>query len=132
MGQFHLPTVTYPASVNGGGAGTWNLSVVFETNNSAPDKRFNGTNDAWFVSLAGLDIDDFIGSTCNTGNGPAGCPKDALIHIQGLENDGSTWASPSGGLKPPQEVPIPAAAWLVGSGLLAMGAIGRRRLASRA
>jgi hypothetical protein len=30
--------------------------------------------------------------------------------------------------RPPAEVPIPAAAWLIGSGLLTMGAIGRRRI----
>lgn len=33
---------------------------------------------------------------------------------------------------PPAEIPIPAAAWLLGAGLLSMGAIGRRRLQARA
>jgi hypothetical protein len=47
----------------------------------------------------------------------------------GAGNEGSAWADDIN--RPPNAIPIPAAAWLLGSGLLAMGAIGRRRMSAR-
>jgi hypothetical protein len=78
---------------------------------------------------------------------PESCSSDKTLgcgqlgaHLQSLASPTTAKAASDSGFLlgyfsekpyPPAEVPIPAAAWLLGSGLLAMGAIGRRRLSAR-
>jgi hypothetical protein len=77
-------------------------------------------------------------------NAPQSCSTDTVLgcgrlgaHLQSLTVPaGTTGISDSGFLlgeysRTPQEIPIPAAAWLLGAGLMSMGAIGRRRLSAR-
>jgi hypothetical protein len=130
-GAFALPGVKAQANAfSADGAGLFDLEVDFA---QAAADRFNGTTDEVRIFFAGLGSGSFSAfSQCNQNGGPGNCPKGAAIHIQGIgERGSSVWASGEGG-RPPAEIPIPAAAWLLGAGLLSMGAIGRRRLKGQA
>jgi|APFre7841882724_1041349.scaffolds.fasta_scaffold01538_2 hypothetical protein len=130
-GTFALPTVVSNVNgISGGPAGAFDLSINFATSNSN-GARFDGL-DEYTVALSGLTESDFLSnSQCNPGGGPENCPRTAVLRLQGLGagNEGSAWADDIN--RPPNAIPIPAAAWLLGSGLLAMGAIGRRRMSAR-
>ena len=132
-GSFALPTINYTPGNNqysADGAGLFDLYIDFAQSEAG---RFNGTTDSVRVFLEGLTSRSFNAlSQCNQGGGPGNCPQGSAMHIQGIGTaDDSVWATGDGG-RPPSEIPLPAAAWLLGSGLMAMGAIGRRRTKGRA
>lgn len=133
--------VTSPATVQGGG--NFNPTFLFQAANgvnggnaiqvtNSVDLTFTMTKTTGNFTLA-----DFL-------NAPSRCSSDTTLgcgqlgaHLQSLSiPQGSTSITTDSGFllgvyqegRPPSEVPIPAAAWLLGSGLMAMGAIGRRRI----
>jgi hypothetical protein len=138
-----------PGSVGGLPAGSlatgdfYNLPIGWTTDGPPPSNQDGFGQFDWLVSNGGsnredplvfsIDLDgdvfdDYFGpSSGNAGEGNAWF----AAHVAGFTVDGSTVTSAffGGGDEnfPPNAVPLPAAVWLFGSGLLGMIGIARRR-----
>ena len=73
---------------------------------------------AWFAA----HVADF-----STGEGVGGCSP---IGLDGCTEIRSGWFGGGDGSEPPSQVPVPAAVWLFGSGLIGLVGIARRRKSS--
>jgi hypothetical protein len=99
-GAFVLPTF---GSGQMQGTGNKSYAILLDFDNAPPANRFNGTIDAVRFLLTGVNVTDNF-----TGIPPVGI----AAHVQGIPlSDGGTT---SGAVT----TPIPAAAWLLGSGLI--------------
>lgn len=115
------PAITTPTVSRGVDAfkadGDGEYDVLLGFQNSGGAGRFNrGESMIFELSMTGVDLDPerfaYLSKPAG-GNGPffvAG-------HMQGLPDGGSAWVT---------EVPLPAAAWLTLSGLVALGGLARR------
>jgi hypothetical protein len=106
-GAFGLPTFG-SGKMQGTGNESYAILLSFD---KASATRFNGTTDAVRFLLTGVNVTDNF-----TGIPPAGI----AAHVQGIPASGG--GTTSGAVT----TPIPAAAWLLGSGLIGLMAIRRR------
>jgi hypothetical protein len=106
-GAFALPTFG-SGKMQGTGNESYDILLNFE---NPPAVRFNGTIDAVRFLLTGVNVTDNF-----TGIMPVGI----AAHVQGIPLPGGGEAS--GAIT----TPIPAAAWLLGSGLVGLVALRRR------
>lgn len=98
----------YSFGSNSQNPGGYDLKINFDI--APPSDRFSpGMTVSWTVSMAGLDENDFVDFSANSG-------RLAQLHIQGLANGGSQWVTP---------VPEPASMAALGIGALAL--LRRRR-----
>ena len=102
----------------------YDIELQFKTSAAG---RFDGVGETVILMLtgSGLTAGDF--AYLNTGSGDS---AHVAAHIQGIpvtlpDPEDSTW------IKDPTAVPIPAAAWLLGSGLLGLVGIRRKERISR-
>ncbi len=91
------------------------------------DARFNFSQTSTFT-LAGLSLDDLINVTASANNKPS--PTSGIISVAPYEcpncnPNTSNWVTGPG----PSAVPVPAAAWLLGSGLMGLASLAKRRKA---
>ena len=115
-GTFTLPSIAYGAVMQGTGNTTYDVLLSFS---NPPGTRFDGTADAVrFVLDSGLTVDaNFSGLDFG----------EIAAHIQGIPlNGGTTSGAVTGTGTGTPAVPIPAAGWLLGSGLLGLVGISRR------
>jgi hypothetical protein len=112
------------------GAGLADIKFQFE--NASGSNRFTaGESIVYDISATGLLATDFEVTTTGGDNGAVlAAAQIAGISAPGCtEPDltcGSGWITPGDGYEPPSAVPVPAAVWLFGSGLLGLVGIGRR------
>ena len=87
-----------------------------------------GETVSYDISLAGISAESFFGYSASGGSGGTYV---SVIHVQGTGPLGadSAWIAGFNTLEPPSEVPVPAAVWLFGSGLIALGGLAGRRQA---
>ena len=113
-GTFTLPSIAYGAVMQGTGNTTYDVLLSFS---NPPGTRFDGTADAvQFVLDSRLSVDaNFSGLDFG----------EIAAHIQGIPLNGGTTSGAVTGTGTPA-VPIPAAGWLLGSGLLGLVGISRR------
>jgi hypothetical protein len=114
---FTLPSIAYNTAMQGTGNTTYDVLLSFS--NAPPGARFDGTADVvQFVLGSGLTVDaNFSGLDFG----------EIAAHIQGIPlNGGTTSGAVTGTGTGTPAVPIPAAGWLLGSGLLGLVGISRR------
>lgn len=114
---FTLPSIAYNTAMQGTGNTTYDVLLSFS--NAPPGARFDGTADVvQFVLDSGLTVDaNFSGLDFG----------EIAAHIQGIPlNGGTTSGAVTGTGTGTPAVPIPAAGWLLGSGLLGLVGISRR------
>jgi len=113
-GTFTLPSIAYSEVMQGTGNTTYDVLLSFS---NPPGTRFDGTADVVrFVLDSGLTVDaNFTGLDFG----------EVAAHIQGIPLNGGTTSGAVTGTGTPV-VPIPAAAWLLGSGLIGLALIRRR------
>jgi hypothetical protein len=136
------PTYTVSQFTNLFGTAEFNVAIDVNTTSAAGE-----TLESFEVFVNGVlqffyTGPTLIGNVSNNGNGYAdwtlrtvdltSFAANALVTFKavwsGASDGGESFFLVDANGRPPAEVPIPAAAWLLGSGLLAMGAIGRRRI----
>ena len=107
-GAFVMPTFGSGVML---GTGSISYDILLTFDNAPPADRFNGTVDAVRFLLTGVNVTDNFTGIQHGG---------IAAHVQGIPlPDGGTT---SGAIT----TPIPAAVWLLGSGLLGLVAIRRR------
>ena len=120
-GTFTLPSIAYNTVMQGTGNTTYDVLLSFS---NPPGTRFDGTADAiGFVLDSGLTVDaNFSGLDFG----------EIAAHIQGIPlNGGTTSGAVTGTGTGTPAVPIPAAGWLLGSGLLGLVGISRRLMSRK-
>ena len=121
-GTFTLPSIAYGAVMQGTGNTTYDVLLSFS--NAPPGARFDGTADVvQFVLDSGLTVDaNFSGLDFG----------EIAAHIQGIPlNGGTTSGAVTGTGTGTPAVSIPAAGWLLGSGLLGLVGISRRLMSRK-
>ena len=125
------PTVnsTPVASINGySDAGTGNYDILFDFQTAAGAGRFtSGETVVYDIQYTSpLGVADFNVPSTGGGNGAFV----SAAQIQGISDPGCPASDPTCGSGWVGSVPIPAAVWLFGSGLLGLVGISRRKKAS--
>ncbi len=102
-----------------GGSHGYDIELQFKTKSAS---RFDGVGETIILTLteSGLTANDFAYLNAGTGDS-----AHIAAHIQGIptilpDPDDSTW------IKDPTPVPLPAAVWLLGPGLLGLAVIRRK------
>ena len=115
----------------------WSVSTIAGTDDLAPKNADGFGKHDVFLSDGGQDRrdpltfaidvngDSFSDYFAPSGGGVRG-PSWFSAHVAGIKT-GAWFGSQDGSDGPPNEIPVPAAVWLFGSGLIGLAGIGRRK-----